>query len=139
MGGRLGYRFQAEKREHGAVQAELDAASEAFRECERRDVKLREDAKHLGAKARKLREKQARDAAKAQARARCPCSAAADLPDSFCLYQAVLRQVLRVCICITGGVRGGGGHPGCEVPMDGTAAGRSAGAREANQCVVRRR
>lgn len=107
MGGRLGYRFQAEKREHGAVQAELDAASEAFRECERRDVKLREDAKHLGAKARKLREKQARDAAKAQARARCPCSAAADLPDSFCLYQAVLRQVLRVCICITGGVRGG--------------------------------
>lgn len=59
-------RFKEEKREHGAVQRELDAANERFKEYERKDVKLREDAKHLGGKAKKLHEKQARDAARAQ-------------------------------------------------------------------------
>ena len=55
--------------------AQLEAASERFKEYERRDVRLREDVRHLGAKARKLADRMARDAAKAQARTRPPlCS-----------------------------------------------------------------
>lgn len=64
----MGFRFQAEKEGHSAVQKELDAANERFKEYERKDVKLREDVKHLTAKAKKLRDKLAKDAAKAQAR-----------------------------------------------------------------------
>ena len=61
-------RFEAEKKEHGRIQKELDAANERFKEYERKDVKLREDIKHLQAKQKKLADKRAKDSAKAQAR-----------------------------------------------------------------------
>ena len=46
--------------------AQLEAAQERFKEYERKDVKLREDMRHLSARAQKLADKLARDAAKAQ-------------------------------------------------------------------------
>lgn len=57
-------RVKAEGTQHAAVQRELDAATERFKEFERRDVRLREDLKHLKAKHRKLMERLQRDAAK---------------------------------------------------------------------------
>ncbi len=59
-------RYEAERKEHGKIQKELDAANERFKEYERKDVKLREDIKHLQAKQKKLADKHAKDAAKAQ-------------------------------------------------------------------------
>ncbi len=49
------------------MQRELDAANERFKEYERKDVKLREDIKHLAAKHKKLTDKLAKDTAKAEA------------------------------------------------------------------------
>ena len=49
------------------MQKELDAANERFKEYERKDVKLREDIKHLTAKHKKLTDKLAKDTAKAEA------------------------------------------------------------------------
>lgn len=63
----LPYRFQKESKEHKAIQRELDAANERFKEYERKDVKLREDIKHLSAKHKKLTDKLAKDTAKTQA------------------------------------------------------------------------
>jgi uncharacterized protein YhaN len=60
-------RFEGEKKEHGKIQRELDAANERFKEYERKDVKLREDIKHLQAKQKKLADKRTKDSAKAQA------------------------------------------------------------------------
>jgi hypothetical protein len=57
-------RMKAEGAQHAAVQHELDAANERFKEFERRDVQLREDLKHLKAKRRKLAERLQRDGAK---------------------------------------------------------------------------
>ncbi|EIE19557.1 RecF/RecN/SMC protein [Coccomyxa subellipsoidea C-169] len=59
-------KFEAEKKEHGKMQKELDAANERFKEYERKDVKLREDIKHLLAKQKKLADKRSKDSAKAQ-------------------------------------------------------------------------
>ena len=59
-------RFQKESKEHKAIQKELEAANERFKEYERKDVKLREDIKHLSAKQKKLLDKLARDTAKAE-------------------------------------------------------------------------
>ena len=64
----LHIRFQKESKEHKAMQKELDAANERFKEYERKDVKLREDIKHLSAKHRKMTEKLAKDTVKAEAR-----------------------------------------------------------------------
>ena len=50
------------------MQRELDAANERFKEYERKDVKLREDIKHLSAKQKKLTDKLAKDTAKAEVR-----------------------------------------------------------------------
>ena len=61
---RVKCRVKAESTQHAAVQRELDAATERFKEFERRDVRLREDLKHLKAKRRKLAERLQRDAAK---------------------------------------------------------------------------
>ena len=49
------------------MQRELDAANERFKEYERKDVKLREDIKHLASKHKKLTDKLAKDTAKAEA------------------------------------------------------------------------
>ena len=46
------------------MQRELDAANERFKEFERRDVKLREDLKHLKARRKKLAERALREGAK---------------------------------------------------------------------------
>ena len=48
------------------MQKELDAANERFKEYERKDVKLREDIKHLSAKQKKLTDKLAKDTVKAE-------------------------------------------------------------------------
>ena len=63
----LSYRFQKESKEHKAIQRELDAANERFKEYERKDVKLREDIKHLCTKHKKLTDKLAKDTAKTKA------------------------------------------------------------------------
>ena len=60
------HRFQKERKEHKAIQKELDVANERFKEYERKDVKLREDIKHLTAKQKKLADKIAKDSAKAE-------------------------------------------------------------------------
>jgi structural maintenance of chromosome 4 len=59
------------------VAAQLEAAQERFKEYERKDVKLREDVRHLSARAQKLAAKLARDAAKAQVGHPLPPAAAA--------------------------------------------------------------
>ncbi|BDA46592.1 Structural maintenance of chromosomes protein 4 [Coccomyxa sp. Obi] len=59
-------KYETERKEHGKIQKELDAANERFKEYERKDVKLREDIKHLQAKQKKLADKRAKDAAKSQ-------------------------------------------------------------------------
>ena len=60
------HRFQKERKEHKAIQKELDAANERFKEYERKDVKLREDIKHLSAKQKKLSGKVSKDVARAE-------------------------------------------------------------------------
>lgn len=45
----------------------LDEAKGRFAECERKDVKLNEDIKHLLAKQKKLTDKAKKDAVKAEA------------------------------------------------------------------------
>ena len=62
----LGCRFNTTSKENGEIQAALDAANEEFRGFERRDIKLREDAKHLRARAKKLADKLSKDMAKAE-------------------------------------------------------------------------
>lgn len=57
-------RVKAEAKQHAAVQRELDAANERFKEFERRDVKLREDLKHLKARRQKLAERAQKEGAK---------------------------------------------------------------------------
>ena len=57
-------RVKAEAKQHAAVQRELDAANERFKEFERRDVKLREDLKHLKARRKKLVERAQKEGAK---------------------------------------------------------------------------
>ena len=57
-------RVKAEAKQHAAVQRELDAANERFKEFERRDVKLREDLKHLKARRKKLAERALKEGAK---------------------------------------------------------------------------
>ena len=64
-----GGRFQKESKEHKAIQRELDAANERFKEYERKDVKLREDIKHLSAKHKKLADKLAKDVARTEVKA----------------------------------------------------------------------
>ncbi|CAK0785709.1 hypothetical protein CVIRNUC_008920 [Coccomyxa viridis] len=73
-------RFQKESKEHKAIQKELDAANERFKEYERKDVKLREDIKHLSAKQKKLLDKLAKDTTKAEALERDAAVMAADAP-----------------------------------------------------------
>ena len=52
--------------DHGAVAKELDRANEEVKEFERKDIKYREDLKHLKAKLKKLQEKLSKDTAKMQ-------------------------------------------------------------------------
>ena len=63
-------RFQKESKEHKAIQKELDAANERFKEYERKDVKLREDIKHLSTKQKRLLDKLAKDTTKAEVKCR---------------------------------------------------------------------
>ena len=52
--------------DYGAVAKELERANEEFKEFERKDIKYREDLKHLKAKLKKLQEKLSKDSAKMQ-------------------------------------------------------------------------
>lgn len=52
--------------DHGSVAKELERANEEFKEFERKDIKYREDLKHVKAKLKKLQEKLTRDSAKMQ-------------------------------------------------------------------------
>ncbi len=58
--------FEAESVEHTRIQTELERAHEEFKSFERKDIKLREDIKHLKTKGKKLKDKLQKDAAKAQ-------------------------------------------------------------------------
>lgn len=51
-----------------SIQQQLDRTAESFKVFERKDVKLREDVKHLKAKLDKLTDKLATDSASAEAR-----------------------------------------------------------------------
>lgn len=85
--------FQKESKEHKTMQKELDAANERFKEYERKDVKLREDIKHLSAKHRKLTEKLAKDTVKAEVRPD------PSLPVAFVLLQ---NQAAAKALCVNG-------------------------------------
>lgn len=59
-------RFKDMSTDHGGVAKELERANEEFKEFERKDIKYREDLKHLKAKLKKLQEKLVKDSAKMQ-------------------------------------------------------------------------
>ena len=59
-------RFKDMSADHGGVAKELERANEEFKEFERKDIKYREDLKHVKAKLKKLQEKLAKDSAKMQ-------------------------------------------------------------------------
>ena len=60
----LSDRFKDMSADHGSVAKELERANEEFKEFERKDIKYREDLKHLKAKLKKLQDKLAKDSAK---------------------------------------------------------------------------
>ena len=51
---------------HAGIQSELEKTNESFKSFERKDIKLKEDTKHLKAKLKKLGDKIAKDSAKAE-------------------------------------------------------------------------
>lgn len=57
-------RFKDMSADHGSVAKELERANEEFKEFERKDIKYREDLKHVKAKLKKLQEKLTKDSAK---------------------------------------------------------------------------
>lgn len=61
-------RYEAESSCYTNFQKELEAAHEEFKAYERKDIKLREDIKHLKVKAKKLKDKLQKDESKAQVR-----------------------------------------------------------------------
>ena len=58
------YRFKDMSADHGSVAKELERANEEFKEFERKDIKYREDLKHVKAKLRKLQDKLTKDSSK---------------------------------------------------------------------------
>ena len=62
--------FNEAKEANAAANKELEAKQEAFKAFERKDLKLREDMKHLGAKKKKTQQKKAKDEEKLKVR--CP-------------------------------------------------------------------
>ncbi len=61
-------RFNEAKEINAALLKDLDAKQEAFKAFERKDLKLREDMKHLGAKKKKIQQKKSKDEEKSQVR-----------------------------------------------------------------------
>lgn len=59
-------RFKDMSADHGSVAKELERANEEFKEFERKDIKYREDLKHIKAKLKKLQDKLTKDSAKMQ-------------------------------------------------------------------------
>lgn len=57
-------RFKDMSADHGSVSKELERANEEFKEFERKDIKYREDLKHVKAKLKKLQDKLTKDSAK---------------------------------------------------------------------------
>lgn len=62
-------RFKADSKVHAGIQAELEKTTESFKSFERKDIKLKEDTKHLKAKLKKLGDKVTKDTSKAEVRA----------------------------------------------------------------------
>jgi structural maintenance of chromosome 4 len=60
-------RYNTVAAEHASIQRELEAATGEFKEFERKDIKYREDLKHLKSKLKKVEDKSAKDAAKLSA------------------------------------------------------------------------
>ena len=58
------YRFKDMSADHGSVAKELERANEEFKEFERKDIKYREDLKHVKAKLKKLQDKLTKDSSK---------------------------------------------------------------------------
>lgn len=52
--------------DHGSVAKELERANQEFKEFERKDIKYREDLKHLKAKLKRLQDRLAKDSARMQ-------------------------------------------------------------------------
>lgn len=59
-------RYKADSKVHANIQSELDKSDEAMKGFERKDIKLREDMKHSKGKLKKLTDKIAKDAKKAE-------------------------------------------------------------------------
>lgn len=57
-------RYNAASKEYSSIQRELENASDEFKEFERKDIKFREDIKHIKAKIKKLEDKESKDTAK---------------------------------------------------------------------------
>ncbi|KAL0027544.1 hypothetical protein WJX77_009918 [Trebouxia sp. C0004] len=60
-------KFKDMSADHGSVAKELERANEEFKEFERKDIKYREDLKHLKAKLKRLQDRLAKDSARMQA------------------------------------------------------------------------
>jgi predicted nucleic acid-binding Zn-ribbon protein len=61
-------RYNDGSRVQGGIQGQLEQAHAAFKEIERKDIKVREDVKHLKAKLKKLGDKLGKDTTKAEVR-----------------------------------------------------------------------
>jgi structural maintenance of chromosome 4 len=97
--------YNAALAEHAAIQKDLESVQEEFKEFERKDIKHREDLKHLKAKIKKLDEKSAKDAGRladleAQAEATdVPAlhQRAADLSAKLVEAEAKLEELVEDC------------------------------------------
>lgn len=63
----VSFRYNQAKQENDQLSKELESKREQFKEFERKDIKLREDMKHLGAKKKKTTTKMSKDEEKMKA------------------------------------------------------------------------
>ncbi len=66
--------FNKEAAEHQRLQAELDKATEAMKEYERKDIRFQEEIKQLKAKLQKLADKQTKESSKAEVMPTAACA-----------------------------------------------------------------
>jgi hypothetical protein len=59
-------RYKADSKVQAGIQSQLDKSDASFKEIERKDIKVREDIKHLKGKLKKLCDKLAKDTVKAE-------------------------------------------------------------------------
>lgn len=96
------HRFTDMSADHGAVAKELERANEEFKEFERKDIKYREDLKHLKAKLKKLQEKLTKDTAKMQVRRCCVATGCMHLASALISQQVLcIRAYLQWLTLVT--------------------------------------